>query len=145
MKIFGIWGTYVLIAFALFYGFIQYLTSDENRVQHAVTVTVVKLLQEDHKSSTTYRGVFLLPNGKYTDFSITPSTFATIEVGEKVSFNLNKYETKEAEETPIRFLVCIGYMILIILYVACGFGTCIGITKYLKEHPKVKLKLRLDK
>lgn len=145
MKIFGIWGTYVLIALALIYGFIQYSTGNENRVPRAVTVTVVKLLQEDHKSSTTYRGVFLLPNGKYTDFSITPSTFATIEVGEKVSFNLNKYETKEVEDTGKGFLIGFAYLVLIIFYLICGAASCTVISTYIKEHPKVKLKLRLDK
>lgn len=141
MKIFGLWVAYIAIGIALFAGFIKYVGSDENSKKSAVTVKVVKLMQEDNRSSTHYRGVFLLENGKYIDFLITPSTFATTQVGDKLSFNLNKYETgEEPDPTWLRFKAII-FAFLLIGYVFCAGAGCIDLTKYIKANPKAKLRL----
>lgn len=145
MKIFGVWFAYIVIGMALFAGFIKYIGSDEYSIKSAVPVTVIKLMQEDNRSSTHYRGVFLLENGKYIDFLITPSTFVTTHVGDKLSFNLNKYETGEAPNAEAhRFkivMTMIVYVLLLVGYVFCAGAGCIDLTTYIKKHPKAKLRL----
>lgn len=141
MKIVGVWVAYIVIGMALFAGLVKYIGSDENSKESSVTVTVVKLMQEDNRSSTHYRGVFLLENGKYIDFLITPSTFATTHVGDKLSFYLNKYETGEAEEPYHRRLNLIFFIIFFVGYVFCAGAGCIDLTTYIKKHPKAKLRL----
>lgn len=108
------WTIYVVVSIISVLVLIFGTPEDPNYKSELTQVTVVKLLQEDHKSSTDYRGVFLLPNGKYTDFKITPATYVTAKPGDILSFKLNKYEKMEANESD-RTKTILSVFILFVL------------------------------
>ncbi len=119
---------HVFVCISLVFGIIYYVNSDENRVEHDVTVNVVKIIQEDHKSSTTYRGVFQLDNGTYIDFEVSASTFATARPGDRLIYKLNNYQTKKAEDKfpkPLGFMV-IFFFLYFFVGSALVFGYCTG-------------------
>jgi len=116
-----VWVVHAIICVLFIWGTINYMNTDDNRTETDVPLTVIKIIQEDHKSSTSYRGVFQMENGRYIDFNVSASTFATTKPGDQVLYKLNKYETKEAEhEFPI-----LGFLFFIGTVCYVMFGTTI--------------------
>ena len=114
-----VWIVHIIICVLLVLGNMYYISSDENKIENDVPLTVIKIIQEDHKSSTSYRGVFQMENGRYIDFNVSASTFATTKPGDQLTFKLNKYET---EEVPRNFPV-LSFIMMILTICYAMFGT----------------------
>lgn len=115
-----VWVVHAILCVLFVWGNIHYMSNDENKLQSDVPLTVVKIIQEDHKSSTSYRGVFQMENGRYIDFNVSASTFATSKPGDRVTYKLNKYETNEV---PNDFPV-LGFLLFLGTICYIMFGTC---------------------
>lgn len=114
-----VWLVHAILCVLFVWGTIHYMSNDENKIESDVPLTVIKIIQEDHKSSTSYRGVFQMENGRYIDFNVSASTFATSKPGDQVLYKLNKYETKEVEN---KFPV-LGFIMMILTLCYVMFGS----------------------
>ncbi|WNA15889.1 hypothetical protein XaC1_246 [Xanthomonas phage XaC1] len=133
MTIFKVWLVYALILIGSLYGCFHLMHNDPDRIEHPYTMKVLRIIQEDHKSSTNYRGVFQMESGKVVDFSVTASVFVKYQPGDTISFNLSNRELgiDNSENSTYAFFVFIWCFIF-------GFFGAVLITE--KIEPKITRK-----
>lgn len=114
MTIAKVWLLYAVILLGSVYSCFHLMNNDPDRIEHSYTMKVLKIIQEDHKSSTNYRGVFQMESGKVVDFSVTASVFVKYQPGDNVSFNLSNRElgideSNNSTYSFLLFLWCLAF------------------------------------
>ena len=121
MKYFSLWVGHIILVLLLILGTAKFIQSDPNKKLTTIDVTVVNTIQENNEDSTSYYGVFELPNGKMISRKINRVTYGSTSAGDTGTLNLNRYDTGEAERDIPRTIVEV-------LMLLCTFGYSIFFT-----------------
>jgi len=120
MKYYSMWIAHIIVCCAFILVTVKIIQSDPNNETRQVDVTVVNTIQENNEDSTSYYGVFELPNGKIISRKINRVIYGSVKAGEEGTLNLNRYDTGEAERDPVRTTGEILLMLLCFLYAFIG-------------------------
>lgn len=120
MKYYFMWIAHIIVCCAFILVTVKIIQSDPNNERRQVDVTVVNTIQENNEDSTSYYGVFELPNGKIISRKINRVIYGSVKSGEEGTLNLNRYDTGEAERDPVRTTGEILLMLLCFLYAFIG-------------------------
>lgn len=96
------------------------MEDDPNDTERLVAVTTIGIIKEDHKSSTSYRGVFALDSGITFDVNVVPSMYLSTKPGDRVTLSLNKYETNEASRNDGNYITKIFLFVFNFSFVVLG-------------------------
>jgi len=120
MKYYSMWIAHIIVCCVFILVTVKIIQSDPNNETRQVDVTVVNTIQENNEDSTSYYGVFELPNGKIISRKINRVIYGSVKAGEEGTLNLNRYDTGEAERDPVRTTGEILLMLLCFLYAFIG-------------------------
>lgn len=120
MKYYSLWVVHILLAVILIFGTVKFMQLDPNNEQRQIDVTVVNTIQENNEDSTSYYGVFKLPNGKMISRKINRVTYASVAAGDEGTLNLSRYDTGEADRDPARTTVELLMILGTFLYALFG-------------------------
>jgi len=120
MKYYSMWIAHIIVCCVFILVTVKIIQSDPNNETRQVDVTIVNTIQENNEDSTSYYGVFELPNGKIISRKINRVIYGSVKAGEEGTLNLNRYDTGEAERDPVRTTGEILLMLLCFLYAFIG-------------------------